>query len=60
MAKGWRLTLTVDKGNTHGDLNVTGFVTERTARDVGSVFKNALAGMFPGTGTVVMEVNRDE
>lgn len=42
------LTLHIDGPHTYGDLHVTGFVTARTAREVGDRFAAALCEQFPG------------
>lgn len=43
-----RLTLTVDAREAAGDLQVSGFVTERTAVEIGFVLAEALRQHFDG------------
>lgn len=54
----WMAVLQVEKGNTYGDLEVTGFVTERTATEVGAVLASALAQHVSGEGSVGVTVRQ--
>jgi len=47
------LTLHVNGPTTYGDLQVTGFVTARTAREVGAGFADVLRQQFRGADVTV-------
>ena len=50
----------IDGPHTYGDLGVTGFVTDRTALEVGADFAEVLRARWPGSKVTVTLIDPTE